>query len=129
MASIADDLAALSISSEKAALPAWVPPKVTSEELEWADILTVDLSLYETDKQKLIDTVATALQRDGFFYVIGHDISPEIVSSCYHQLNSSFQHSNLSFRDNSTSVNILSTVFQEKKRKSTVLRLRRKAPS
>jgi len=39
--------------------------------------LTVDLSLYDTDKPKLIETVQTALQRDGFFYVVGHGIDTE----------------------------------------------------
>ena len=46
-----------------------------------ADILTVDLSLYDTKRDELIDTVRTALQRDGFFYVIGHGIPQETVSS------------------------------------------------
>ena len=44
-----------------------------------ADILTVDLSLYDTKRDELIDTVRTALQRDGFFYVIGHGIPQETV--------------------------------------------------
>ncbi|KAK7461122.1 hypothetical protein VKT23_009048 [Stygiomarasmius scandens] len=57
----------------------WIPPKPTEEEVEWADILTVDLSLYDTDKQQLIDTVQTALERDGFFYVVGHGIPQEIL--------------------------------------------------
>ena len=46
-----------------------------------ADILTVDLSLYDTKRDELIDTVRTALQRDGFFYVIGHGIPQETVST------------------------------------------------
>ncbi|KAF5339055.1 hypothetical protein D9758_014120 [Tetrapyrgos nigripes] len=57
----------------------WIPPEPTNEEVEWADILTVDLSLYDTKKQELIDTVQTALERDGFFYVIGHGIPEEIL--------------------------------------------------
>lgn len=62
------------------AVPTWVAPKPTQEEVEWANILTVDLSLYDTKKQELIETVATALQRDGFFYVVGHGIDLETVS-------------------------------------------------
>ncbi|KAF5392755.1 hypothetical protein D9757_000799 [Collybiopsis confluens] len=58
-------------------LPRWQAPPTTKNEVEWADILTVDLSLYDTDKTKLIQTVETALQRDGFFYVVGHGISAE----------------------------------------------------
>ncbi|EEB93862.1 hypothetical protein MPER_07431, partial [Moniliophthora perniciosa FA553] len=59
-------------------LPHWEPPKTTEEEVEWADILTVDLSLYETKRQELIDTIAVALERDGFFYVTNHGIPREI---------------------------------------------------
>ena len=67
-------------------LPEWTPPPTTNDaSLEWADILTVDLQLYDTDRQKLIDTVSTALQRDGFFYVVGHEITPETVSHCLNQ--------------------------------------------
>ena len=63
-------------------VPVWEAPPVTAEDLEWADILTIDLSKLATEKEKLIKTVATALQRDGFFYVIGHDIAPETVTCC-----------------------------------------------
>ncbi len=61
-------------------LPKWNPPQVTKEDVEWADILTVDLSLYDTRKEELVKTVETALSRDGFFYVVGHGIEPETVS-------------------------------------------------
>lgn len=60
-------------------IPAWEAPGVTHEILEWANILTVDLSEYETKKSELVRTVATALQRDGFFYVTGHGIPRETV--------------------------------------------------
>ena len=66
--------------SELLPLPEWIPPPTTKDEtLEWADILTVDLQLYDADRQKLVDTVSTALQRDGFFYVVGHGIPHETV--------------------------------------------------
>ncbi|KAF9011874.1 hypothetical protein BDQ17DRAFT_1396920 [Cyathus striatus] len=58
-------------------VPEWIPPPATKEDVEWADILTVDLSLYDTKREELIKTVETALQRDGFFYVVGHGIEPE----------------------------------------------------
>ncbi|KAK0211212.1 hypothetical protein DFS33DRAFT_359717 [Desarmillaria ectypa] len=61
-------------------LPRWEAPKVTEAELEWADILTVDLSLYDTNKSELVKTVEKALSRDGFFYVVGHGISPETLN-------------------------------------------------
>ncbi len=61
-------------------LPAWKPPAVTKETVDWANILTVDLSKYDSHRQELVDTVRTALERDGFFYVVGHDIPPEKVN-------------------------------------------------
>jgi hypothetical protein len=57
----------------------WIPAKPTAEDLEWADILTIDLSLYDTKKATLVDILTTALQRDGFFYVVGHGIPAETV--------------------------------------------------
>ena len=73
-----------------ASVPAWEAPPVTAEDLEWADILTIDLSKLATEKEELIKTVATALQRDGFFYVIGHDIAPETVAcqNCFERRSS-----------------------------------------
>lgn len=62
-------------------VPVWKQPKVTEASLEWADILTVDLSLFETRRSSLVETVSTALQRDGFFYVVGHGI--EKVWQCF----------------------------------------------
>ncbi|KAA1475111.1 Clavaminate synthase-like protein [Dentipellis sp. KUC8613] len=60
------------------ALPKWIPPPTTTQtNLDWADILTVDLSLYDTARNELVETVSRALQRDGFFYVVGHGLDPE----------------------------------------------------
>lgn len=70
-----------SLPSDVPPVPRWKPAEPTREEVEWADILTVDLSLYDTQKDRLVETVATALQRDGFFYVVGHGIPIETVSA------------------------------------------------
>lgn len=48
--------------------------------MEWADILTVDLSLYDTDRKSLVENVELALKRDGFFYVVGHGIPLETLN-------------------------------------------------
>ncbi|KAJ7142076.1 hypothetical protein C8R43DRAFT_1089080 [Mycena crocata] len=61
-------------------VPKWQSPRPTQHELPWADILTVDLSLYESHREDLVKTVATALERDGFFYVVGHGINAETLS-------------------------------------------------
>lgn len=62
-------------------LARWEKPKITEVELDWADILTVDLSLFDANRADLVKTVTTALERDGFFYVVGHDIDVETVSA------------------------------------------------
>jgi hypothetical protein len=62
-------------------VPKWNPPQPTEHNLPWAEILTVDLSRYETHQEELIQIVSTALERDGFFYVVGHGITSETVSS------------------------------------------------
>jgi hypothetical protein len=65
-------------------VPKWKPPTPTQHDLPWADILTVDLSKYDTDREELVKTVSTALERDGFFYVVGHGIPLETVSYLLH---------------------------------------------
>lgn len=62
------------VNAKDSELPKWEFATPTTEDVEWADILTVDLSLYDSDRAKLVETVSTALQRDGFFYVVGHGI-------------------------------------------------------
>lgn len=69
-------------TTEKALLPLphWQPPPVSKEDHEWANILTVDLSKYDTDRDELVKTVETALSRDGFFYVVNHGLTQETVN-------------------------------------------------
>ncbi|KAJ7612177.1 hypothetical protein FB45DRAFT_940031 [Roridomyces roridus] len=62
------------------AVTKWIPPPPTAHDLPWADILTVDLALYDTHRDELVRTVSTALERDGFFYVVGHGIESETMS-------------------------------------------------
>lgn len=71
-------------------VPVWKAPPITTEELEWADILTIDLSKLATEREELIKTVAMALQRDGFFYVVGHNIAPETVTCFRNCLNAPY---------------------------------------
>ncbi|KAF7295864.1 Gibberellin 3-beta [Mycena chlorophos] len=64
------------------AVPKWTPTAPTTFDLPWADILTVDLSLYDSPagyRAKLVETVSTALERDGFFYVTGHGIDQALL--------------------------------------------------
>jgi len=53
----------------------------TKEDLNWADLVTVDLSLFDTPegKKQLSETLISALREKGFFYVKGFGISQERV--------------------------------------------------
>lgn len=53
----------------------------TKENLDWADLVTVDLSLYNTPegRKQLAETLINALQDKGFFYVKNFGISQERV--------------------------------------------------
>jgi len=54
----------------------------TKESLEWADLITVDLSQFGTPegKKELAQTLIKAVREDGFFYVKGFNISQERVN-------------------------------------------------
>ncbi|KAI0791038.1 Clavaminate synthase-like protein [Abortiporus biennis] len=54
----------------------------TKENLDWADLLTVDLSLFGTPegKKQLADTLIRGVREDGFFYVKNFNISQERVN-------------------------------------------------
>ncbi|KIY45568.1 Clavaminate synthase-like protein [Fistulina hepatica ATCC 64428] len=54
----------------------------TKEDLDWADLVTIDLSLYGTPegKQQLAQTLISALREKGFFYVKNFNISQERVN-------------------------------------------------
>ncbi|KIY52172.1 Clavaminate synthase-like protein [Fistulina hepatica ATCC 64428] len=54
----------------------------TKENLDWADLPTIDLSLYGTPdgKKQLAQTLITALREKGFFYVKNFNISQERVN-------------------------------------------------
>lgn len=56
--------------SDKSLAPYFLPPP-TEEKLDWADLLTVDLSLFGTTEgnNALAKTLLDAVRSQGFFYV------------------------------------------------------------
>ncbi|KAJ7168895.1 Clavaminate synthase-like protein [Mycena filopes] len=54
----------------------------TKEQLPWADLITLDLSLYATPegRKALAQTLITAVREKGFFYVKNFGVSPEAVN-------------------------------------------------
>ncbi|KIY65621.1 Clavaminate synthase-like protein [Cylindrobasidium torrendii FP15055 ss-10] len=58
----------------------------TKENLDWADLVTVDLALYDTPegRKELANTLINALRNKGFFYVKNFGISQERVDAQFH---------------------------------------------
>ncbi|KAI0790038.1 Clavaminate synthase-like protein [Abortiporus biennis] len=54
----------------------------TKENLDWADLITIDLSLFGTPegKKQLAETLIKGVREDGFFYVKNFNISQERVN-------------------------------------------------
>ncbi|KIV90856.1 hypothetical protein PV10_05462 [Exophiala mesophila] len=60
----------------------FVPVKPTSEQLEYAELVTLDLSTYDNGPQarkKLADELKHAMRTQGFFVVVNHGISIEQI--------------------------------------------------
>ena len=55
---------------------------MSQENLDWADLVTIDLGLYDKPggKQQLAQTLIKAVREDGFFYVKNFNISQERVN-------------------------------------------------
>ncbi|CDK24062.1 unnamed protein product [Kuraishia capsulata CBS 1993] len=54
----------------------WVYPAETKENLDWAELTTIDISTFDQPggKEKLAQELASAIQHDGFWAVVGHGI-------------------------------------------------------
>lgn len=59
-----------------------LPICILQENLDWADLVTIDLSLFGTPegKQQLAKALVKAVHEDGFFYVKNFDIPQERVN-------------------------------------------------
>lgn len=89
----------------KPELRPWVPPAETKEPVEYADLFTIDLSLYDSpnpeDKKKLLEdfsescsclnliykshlallySTGTAIFRDGFLYLVNFGLTQEQIA-------------------------------------------------
>ncbi|PVH93436.1 putative 1-aminocyclopropane-1-carboxylate oxidase [Periconia macrospinosa] len=55
----------------------------TSEDLDWADLVTLDLSKFDKagGKQELVEEFRRAIEEVGFFYVTGHGLSREDIDT------------------------------------------------
>ncbi|KAH7329605.1 putative 1-aminocyclopropane-1-carboxylate oxidase [Stachybotrys elegans] len=63
----------------------YVPEQETSESLEWADLVTLDLSKFDQPggKQELTAEFIKAIQEVGFFYVSNHGLTKDEIDTQY----------------------------------------------
>ncbi|KAK1676890.1 putative 1-aminocyclopropane-1-carboxylate oxidase [Colletotrichum godetiae] len=70
--------------SQTASVP-YVQAPETTEQLDWADLVALDLSKFDKPggKQELAEEFARAIEQIGFFYVINHGLSREDIDQQY----------------------------------------------
>lgn len=68
----------------KPVVPEWIPPPVTQEKENFAQLKSIDLSLLDSDDpavvNNLVQQVKTAIRDDGFLFLENYGISIEQVS-------------------------------------------------
>lgn len=65
-------------------VPEWIPPPVTQEKHDFAELTSIDLSLLDSDDpavvEDLIKQVKRAIREDGFLFLENYGVSLEQVS-------------------------------------------------
>lgn len=65
-------------------VPEWIPPPVTRQKENFAELTSIDLSLLDSDDpavlDKLVSQVKRAIREDGFLFLENYGISLEQVS-------------------------------------------------
>lgn len=68
-------------------VPQWIPPAPPTEDIDYAKLRTVDMSLLDSEDPKvvaqLVETVKGAIRDDGFLYLENFGISLEQVRHIY----------------------------------------------
>lgn len=64
-------------------VPEWIPPPVTQQKEDFAELTSIDLSLLDSDDpavvQDLVNQVKRAIREDGFLFLENYGISIEQV--------------------------------------------------
>ena len=64
-------------------VPEWIPPPVTQQKEQFAELTSIDLSLLDSDDpavvQELVNQVKRAIREDGFLFLENYGISLEQV--------------------------------------------------
>jgi isopenicillin N synthase-like dioxygenase len=73
------------VTPEPPTIPKWKRPEHTTEQLDWADIKTIDLSTFNSPgvKQRLAEELKDAVHTTGFFSVIGTGLTQQEVDRQY----------------------------------------------
>ena len=68
-------------SEGKPEVPKWIPPEPTKEDLDWASLHTIDLSLLNSPDPSVVDDLIQltkkSIREDGFLYLVGYGVSTE----------------------------------------------------
>ena len=82
-------------------VPRWLPPKPTDADLNWASLHTINLSLLDSPKPKvvqdLVQLTKTAIKEDGFLYLTNYGVSLEQLHRRFDL--AQYLHSNISEED------------------------------
>jgi isopenicillin N synthase-like dioxygenase len=66
-------------SEGKPEVPKWIPPEPTKEDLDWANLHTIDLSLLDSPDPRVVDDLVEltkkSIKEDGFLYLINYGVS------------------------------------------------------
>lgn len=72
--------------SDKPEIPTWVPPPKPTENLDYAKLHAIDLSLVDSPdplvRAELIGIAKAAIRDDGFIYLQNYGVSLEQVRVC-----------------------------------------------
>ncbi len=63
----------------KPEVPKWISPEPTKEDLDWANLHTIDLSLLDSPDPSVVDALVQltkkSIKEDGFLYVTRYGVS------------------------------------------------------
>ncbi|KAF9264431.1 Clavaminate synthase-like protein [Marasmius fiardii PR-910] len=85
--------------SETVQVPPWVPAKPTSEDLEYADLPIIDLSLPPREFLGQVEKIKEAMETHGFLYCVNHPYSVEEMSRIFSIANVPFTESLVPFEE------------------------------
>jgi hypothetical protein len=65
-------------------VPKWIPPQPTQEELDWASLHTIDLSLLDSPAPQVVEDLVQltkkSISEDGFLYLVNYGVSIDQLS-------------------------------------------------